>query len=128
MSPLNLSSLRQYVDTTLTATGKLQRPGGIGVDPETGADVPILDDIFTGSVLVYANIAEPDNPEAGGATFTVTTYTVILPKETLVDVGDVLTVTAAPEAPESVGAVFRITAAPRQTWQVARICHAQMTE
>lgn len=125
---MNLASLRKYVDTTLTATAKLQKVEDMVMDPDTLEYVPAYLDIYEGPVLVYAGISAPDRPEAGGATFTVTAYTVVLPRETPVEVGHVLTVLAAPEAPETVGAVLRIASAPRQTWQVARVCYAEIAQ
>lgn len=125
---MNLASLRKYVDTTLTATAKLQKVEGMVMDPDTLEYVPAYVNVYEGPVLVYAGIAEPNRPEAGGATYTVTAYTVVLPKETPVEVGHVLTVLAAPEAPETVGSVLRISSAPRQTWQVARVCYAEITQ
>ena len=125
---MNLTSLRKYVDTTLTATATLQKVGDMVMDPETLEYVPEYIDVYEGPVLIYAGISDPERPEAGGATYTVTAYTVVLPKETPVEVGHVLTVLEAPEAPETAGAVLRIASAPRQTWQVARVCYAEITQ
>ncbi|MCM3554001.1 DUF6093 family protein [Janibacter melonis] len=124
----NLVALRQYVDSTLTATGILRRPGELVMDPETLEYVQSFEDVYAGPVLVYATVQPPERPEAGGNVYTVTDYTVVLPQQTAVEIGDVLTVTDAPDAPESVGAAFRISAAPRTTWAVARVCYAEVTE
>lgn len=128
MTTPNFPALRRYVDSTLTATGLLQKVEGMVMDEETLEYVPAYSHVFTGPVLVYATVSQPETPTAGGAEYTVTDYTVVFPQETPAEVGHVLTITDAPEAPESVGAVYRISAAPRTTWAVARVCYAEVTQ
>lgn len=121
----NLTTLRQYVDTTMTATGEL---GHVEreMDPVTLEYVDVFVPDWMGRLLMYPRDLDGREIVAGGAEYTVTKYTVVLPEDAPVSIGQTLLVTDSADAPALTNLKFTIVDAPVTTWSVARQCVADV--
>lgn len=119
----NLTSLRQYVNTTMTATGEIGTVSQVQ-NPNPPFDmIETFNPEWTGRMLVYPlNLTQ--EVVSGGAEYTVTKYAVTLPTDALVVVGKRMQVTVSPDGPELIGMKFSIVDAPGNAWSVARQCVA----
>lgn len=124
----NLSTLRSFVGSTMTATCTLVVPGSgppVFNDDTGDYETPADQVIFTGRCLLYPQDRSRE-AVAGEAAFHISRYTVILPTDAAVRRGARLTVTASPDSPPLVGQKFVIVDAPVTALLVARECVAEM--
>ena len=121
----NVGVLRSAVLPMLTETGRVDRETGEYVtDPVTLSDVPVVETIYDGPVLVRPQY-RVSTEEAGGTTVVVGRYDVTFPADTPVVRDDVVKVTVAPFDAALVGVEFKLLDIPVDSWQVARICTAE---
>lgn len=121
---VNLTSLRQYVDQTLTATGTLGTTERV-MDPVTLEYVDTFVPAWTGRLLAYPRDLAAD-VVVGGAEYTVSRYVVLLPEDAPVEIGHRLVITDSPDAPALTELDFTIVDAPVSAWGVARQCVAEV--
>ncbi len=122
---VNLTSLRQYVDQTLTTTGTLGTIERV-MDPITLEYVDTLVPVWTGRLLAYPRDLAFESVVVGEAEFTISRYVVLLPEDAPVEIGHRLVFTDSPDAPELTELAFTIVDAPVSAWGVARQCVAEV--
>lgn len=125
MTVARTRELARFVDTTLTCQGAL---GTV----ETGTDdwgftVTEFVPTWSGRCMIYARDLDPRQVVAGEQSYTITRYTVVLPPDAPVEVGDLLRITSAPDAPDMTDLDYRIVDAPHNAWNIARMCVAETT-
>jgi hypothetical protein len=123
--PPNLSTLRQYVDTTMTAKGGLGHVERV-MDPETLEYVNTFVADWTGKMLIYPSNLAGNEVVVGGTEYAVTRYTVLLDEDAPVTIGATLKVTESRDAPALTELTFTIVDAPVTAWSVARQCVAEV--
>lgn len=121
--------MRRFVDSVMTCTGKVTRPGeGWVIDPETGYEVPAPPVvIFDDKCLVYPADRDAVVVDVGGQSVPKIRYNVMLPAGSVIEIGDVLVVTSSPDNPNMVDISLRIVDAPLDAWEVARHVMAEAT-
>lgn len=115
-----IARMRSRQAELFTTGGALTRIATAGtVDDETAArSAPTTETIYDGSALVRPS-SEAERAGIAGSVETVA-YTVRLPADTDVAIGDVFTVTASAHDTGLVGASLRVIHCPPDEWQVCR--------
>jgi hypothetical protein len=122
----NVGVLRSAVLPMLTETGVVERETGeVTTDPNTGSDVPVVETVYDGPVLVRPQYRQVSEEEAGGTTYVVGRYDVTFPADTPVVRNDLVRITAAPNDAALVGVEFKLLDVPLDAWQVARFTVAE---
>ena len=100
----------------MRATCTIRRVAGTTLDPLTGADVPTFADVYSGPCYTrYPGLAFEQNPEAGGAVYTISRLVVRIPHGVQIRPGDLVTIDADPDNPQMEGAVVRVASADGQS-------------
>ena len=100
----------------MRATCTIRRVTGTTLDPLTGADVPTFTDVYSGPCYTrYPGLAFEQNPEAGGAVYTISRLVVRIPHGTEIVSGDVVTIDSDPDNPQMVGTVLRVASVDGQS-------------
>ena len=121
----NVDVLRSAVLPMLTETGVVERATGETTqDPNTGSEVPVVETVYDGPILVRPQYRQTEE-EAGGTTYVVGRYDVTFPADTPVIRGDVVKVTTAPFDAALVGVEFTLLDVPVDPWQLARFAVAE---
>ena len=121
----NIGVLRSAVLPMLTETGVVERETGETTqDPNTGSEVPVVETVYDGPILVRPQYRQTEE-EAGGTTYVVGRYDVTFPADTPVVRDDVVKITSAPYDAALVGVEFTLLDVPVDPWQVARFAVAE---
>lgn len=102
----------------MRATCTIRRVVGTTLDPLTGADVPVyaVPDVYSGPCYTrYPGLAFEQNPEAGGAVYTISRLVVRIPHGAQVRPGDLVTIDADPDNPQMAGTTVRVASADDQS-------------
>ena len=102
----------------MRATCTIRRVTGTTLDPLTGADVPVyaVPNVYEGPCYTrYPGLAFEQNPEAGGAVYTISRLVVRIPHGAQVRPGDLVTIDADPDNPQMAGATVRVASADDQS-------------
>lgn len=107
-----LEQARAAFARRMRATCTIERPGAR--DPLTGQ--PSWAALYTGRCYTrYPGLAQEQNPEAGGAAFTVSRLVVRVPFGVQCRPGDRVTVTADPDNPQMAGTRLRVASIDDQS-------------
>ena len=100
----------------MRATCTIRRVTGTTLDPLTGADVPTFADVYSGPCYTrYPGLAFEQNPEAGGAVYTISRLVVRIPHGAQIRPGDLVTIDADPDSPQMAGTTVRVASADDQS-------------
>lgn len=102
----------------MRATCTIRRVTGTTLDPLTGADVPVyaVPNVYAGPCYTrYPGLAFEQNPEAGGAVYTISRLVVRIPHGAQIRPGDLVTIDADPDNPQMAGTTVRVASAGDQS-------------
>ena len=123
----NVALLRTYASTWLTETGTVYTTGPYVLNETTGQvepGPPIVH--YTGPCLVRPHGLDAKVVMAGEAAWTITRYDVTLPANATAMIGHKFKVTACPFDPALVDVELHLVDVPLDSWQVSRVCVAEV--
>lgn len=106
---------RALMSSTVTIVRNVGEPTFDNVTGEFGQDT---DPVYTGDALIRSNMWEGSDVQAGQQEVRLRGVRVKLPADTLVRMGDIVTVTDSPDARMD-GKVFRVTDVMVDDWQIS---------
>jgi len=119
-----IEQMRARQAALFDSTVDVTRFAGAGLFDEAtaGSAAPSMSSVYSGPGLVRPQRYQVD--EVGQTAVVLDTYTVKLPADTAIAVGDVIRVTASAHDERMIGLVLRVTEIPEDEWQIARLCRA----
>lgn len=116
-----LPVLREQAEALMVDTCRIERPGEVVTDPETGAVTPSYTLVYEGRCKVQQTMAQSRSAEAGGAVFTVLDTRLDIPIGAgPVAPGDRASMLTGVYNPALVGNVYRITEPFEKSIQTAQ--------
>lgn len=109
------SAERALMSSTVTIVRNVGEPTFDNVTGEFGQDT---DPVYTGDALIRSNMWEGSDVQAGQQEVRLRGVRVKLPADTLVRMGDIVTVTDSPDARMD-DKVFRVTDVMVDDWQIS---------
>lgn len=123
----NIELMRTYASTWLTEVGMVYTPGPMVTNPETGVVEPGPPTAhYQGPCLVRPHGLDAKVVMAGEAVWTITRYDVTLPANATAMIGHRFKLTACPFDPALIGVELRLVDVPLDSWQVSRMCIAEV--
>lgn len=117
-----LVEARAAAEEIMTEACTITRAGELTFDPDAGYSDPTGDTVYAGMCRVQqARIAGPSSSLVGGAELTLDELDVWIPiSSTVIEVDDVVTVTAARYDPQLVGRSYRVAEVPAASQKTSR--------
>ena len=129
ISAAELERARAEYETAMVDTCTIGRGTGIPVfNPATGSYEPSSTPVYTGKCRLQSVRAQANNPEAGGAEFTVERLELQLPFGTVFEIGDIATYASSQFNPALVGNEYRITGLGEKTHATAQRFNVEVVE
>ena len=116
-----LPFLREQAESLMVDRCRIERPGEVVTDPETGVVSPSFELVYEGPCKVQQTLAQSSSQESGGAVFTVQDTALHVPVGAgPVAPGDRATMLTGVYNPALVGNVYRVTDLYEKSLQTAQ--------
>lgn len=122
-----LPFLREQAESLMLDSCRIERPGALATDPNTGVVSPTHTLVYEGSCKVQATISQSSSPEAGERQYTVQDYRVDIPVGAgPLEIDDRVTITDSQLDPMLVGQVFRVIELFNKSFATAQRCRVEV--